>query len=309
MVLVEGIINGLIAGSILAMFAASFTLVFGVMDIPNMAHAALFAGGAYVFFHIQNQMGLPWILALVAAIVTIGVLSAVIEQYLLSPLYDRDEREYVFGVILVTLGVSFILERLYANVFGSRPFYLELGAVEEAQIAIGGTSVVYLDLLVVATAIGSFAFLHWLNNHTMVGYGLRAIVQDRELANIKGVNVDRLFLIAFVLGAVMVTLAGILYGAKFAVTPAMGFDLLVKAFIIVIIAGLGNVIRAGIAAYALGLYEAFATLQFSSYWIFASEFMVLIAFFLIKAAVLSEGSESVLDHVRTIFAERVGGGA
>jgi branched-chain amino acid transport system permease protein len=307
MVLVEGIINGLIAGSILAMFAASFTLIFGVMDIPNMAHAALFAGGAYVFFEVQNQMGLPWALALVAAVVAIGALSAVIEQYLLSPLYDRDEREYVFGVILVTLGISFILERLYANVFGSQPFYLDLGAVEQGQITIAGTNVVYLDLLIVAIAIGSFAFLYWLNNYTMVGYGLRAIVQDRELANIKGVNVDRLFLIAFVLGAVMVTLAGILYGAKFAVTPSMGFDLLVKAFIIVIIAGLGNIIRAGVAAYALGLYEAFATLQFSSYWIFASEFILLIAFFLIKAIVLSEGSESVVNHVQAVITNRVGG--
>lgn len=307
MVLVEGTINGLITGSILAMFAASFTLIFGVMDIPNMAHAALFAGGAYVFFQVQNQMGLPWIMALVTAVLVIGILSMLIERYLLSPLYDRGEQEYIFGVILVTLGVSFILERMYAQVFGSEPFYLDLGAVESGRIAIASTSIVYLDLLILGTAIGSFAFLYWLNNYTMIGYGLRAIVQDRELANMKGVNVDRLFLIAFVLGGMMVTLAGILYGAKFAVTPSMGFNLLVKAFIIVIIAGLGNVIRSGIAAYALGLYEAFATLQFSSYWIFASEFAVLIAFFLIKAVVLSEGSEGVTDHLRTVIAKRTGG--
>lgn len=298
MVLFEVLVNGLIHGSIFAMFAASFTLIFGVMDIPNMSHAALFAGGAYVFYALYGQMGIPWPVALIVALVLIAVLSALIENYLLSHIYERDEQSYIFGVILVTLGLATILERFYSDFFGAQPFYLDFPFLENNGFDLFGTNVVYLDITIVVLALASFAFLYWLNNYTITGYGLRAIVQDRELAHMKGIDVDRLFLVAFTLGGAMIAVAGIIFGGKFAITPAMGFELLVKAFIIVILGGIGNVLGAGVAGYALGIYESYAILYLNSYYIVSSEFAILILFFLLKAMLLSEGQESIREAIR-----------
>lgn len=298
MVLLESLINGLIQGSIFAVFAASFTIIFGVMDIPNMSHAALFAGGAYVFYQLVNLTGLPWFAGLVGAIVLIAIFGAVVEKVLLSPLYDRKESEYVFGVILVTLGLARILERGYAQVWGHSPKYISLGGIQENTVQVAGTSVSHLELVVIGFAVANFVFLYWLINHTELGLSLQAIVQDRELAIMRGIDVDRVFLIAFTLGSAMIAAAGVLNAAMFTLQPTLGFSLLIKAFIIVILGGIGRVMGAMVAGYALGIYEAFAVLYLSSYYIYASEFAVLIAFFLLKAIILSEGEDSLITGLR-----------
>ena len=307
MVLVESLVNGLIQGSIFAVFAASFTIIFGVMDIPNMGHAALFAGGAYVFHQLVNLSGLHWVVGIVGAILVISVLGAIIEKALLSPLYERKESEYIFGVILVTIGLASILERGYAQIWGHSPKSLSIGGLHDQSVTFLGTSVTHLELVVVGFAVGNFAFLYWLINYTEIGLSLRAIVQDRELAVIRGVDVDRVFLVAFVLGSAMISVAGVLNAAMFTLEPLLGFSLLIKAFIIVILGGIGRVMGAMAAGYALGVYEAFAVLLLSSYYIVASEFAVLIAFFLLKAVVLSEGEESLTKGLRRRVAGLVGG--
>lgn len=298
MVLLESLINGLIQGSIFAVFAASFTIIFGVMDIPNMGHAALFAGGAYVFYQLVNITGLPWVVGFVGAVIIIAVLGAVVEKVLLSPLYDRKESEYVFGVILVTIGLARILERAYAQIWGHSPKYIAVGGLEDESILIANTTISHLELVVIVFALANFVFLYWLINYTEIGLSLQAIVQNRELAIMRGINVDRVFLIAFTLGAGMIAAAGVLNAAMFTLEPALGFSLLIKAFIIVILGGIGRVMGAMVAGYALGLYEAFAVLYLSSYYIYASEFAVLIAFFLLKAVILQEGEDSLITGLR-----------
>lgn len=301
MVLLESLVNGLVQGSIFAVFAASFTIIFGVMDIPNMAHAALFAGGAYVFYQLVNLTGMPWPVGILGAIIVIALLGSVIEKVLLAPLYDRKESEYVFGVILVTLGLAFILERAYAQIWGHAPKYISIAGLQDRAITFAGTTTNYLEVVVFVFAIANFAFLYWLINYTEIGLGLRAIVQDRELAIVRGIDVDRVFMVSFTLASGMAAVAGVLNATMYSLEPSMGFSLLIKAFIIVILGGIGRVLGAMVAGYALGIYEAFAVLYLSSYYIYASEFAVLIAFFLLKAVVLSEGEESLVKGIRSRF--------
>lgn len=307
MVLTQSLINGLVQGSIYALFAAGFTIIFGVMDIPNMGHAALFAGGAYVFYHVTEVVGLPWYLGIVVAIAVLSILAAIIEQGLLSPLYGRDETDYIFGVILVTLGIAFILERAFGLVWGNAPLYLGIGALQDYPIDVGTGRINYLQVVVFVVAILNFAFLYYLTNYTTTGRSLRAIVQDRELAYMRGINVNRVFLKAFVLGTAMAAFAGVLNAAMFTLTPSMGFELLIKSFIIVILGGIGRIWGAAIAGYALGLYEAFAVLSLTSYYIFASEFALLILFFLAKGLLVPEGSGSLSDVVRERVNDFTGG--
>ncbi|GGL65999.1 branched-chain amino acid ABC transporter permease [Halocalculus aciditolerans] len=302
MVLLETLVNGLIQGSIYALFAASFTIIFGVMDIPNMAHAALFAGGAYVFYQATILTGLPWPVGIVVAVIAIGLLGAILERGIFARLYDRTESEYVFAIILATLGLARIFERAFAQVWGHEPKEVPLAGLQSGSLHAAGVTVTSLELLVFIFSIASFAFLYWVINHTETGLGLQAIVQDRDLARLKGVNVGRTFLIAFVLGSSMAGVAGVLNAAMFSLTPDMGSSLLIKAFIVVILGGIGRVVGAAVAGYALGIYEAFAILYLSSYYIYATEFAVLILFFLLKAVVLSEGEDdlgaAIADRVR-----------
>lgn len=298
MVVSNAIINGLIIGSVYALFAASFTIIFGVMDIPNMAHAALFAGGAYVFHQMYQLMGLPWYVALVGATIAIVVIGAIIEQGLLKPLYGRSESEYIFGVILVTLGIATILEEAYGDYWSQAPTQVTIPILEGGTVTVLDTRLTYLNILVVGVAVGSFVFLYWLFNFTAIGRSIRAVVQDRELAYMKGVNVDRLFLLAFMLGSGMIAIAGVLNAALFTLTPSMGFELLIKAFIIVILGGFGNIRGAAVAGFGLGIYEALAVQFLQSYLIFASEFGLLIVFFLGKAVFSSNQLSPVVVQFR-----------
>jgi len=300
MALSDAIINGLIQGSVYALFAASFTIIFGVMDIPNMSHAALFAGGAYVYYQLSSLMGYHWMLGVIGGILVIVGLGVVIEQGLLKPLYDRSESEYIFGVILITLGVARILEEAYGSIWSRAPLNVNISYLQGtgAIVNVFGIRVTYLNVLVVAVAVANFALLYWLINSTGIGRSIRAVVQDRELAYMKGINVDRLFLLAFMLGGGMIAVAGILNAALFVLEPSMGFNLLIKAFIIVILGGFGNILGAALAGFGLGLYEAFAVQQLESYYIFGSEFLLLIVFFLAKALLSTERSSPVIVQLR-----------
>ncbi|MFB6142200.1 MAG: branched-chain amino acid ABC transporter permease [Halorientalis sp.] len=300
MAITDAIVNGMIQGSVYALFAASFTIIFGVMDIPNMAHAALFAGGGYVYYHLADVMELPWFVGIVGGTIAIVVLGAVIEKSLLKPLYGRSESEYIFGVILITLGVARILEEAYGSIWSRAPLSITISELQGAgrTVEVFNIPVTYLNVVVVAVAVANFVFLYWLINYTSIGRSIRAVVQDRELAYMKGIDVDRLFLFAFMLGSGMIAVAGILNAALYTLEPSMGFSLLIKAFIIVILGGFGNILGAAVAGFGLGLYEAVAVQQLSSYYIFASEFFLLIVFFLVKALVSTERSSPVITQLR-----------
>ena len=283
MAIAETIVNGLIQGSLYALFAASFTIIFGVMDIPNMTHGVMFATGAYIFYYVFEVMGLPWYIGVVGGIVSVAVMGVVIERVFLDQLYEREESEYVFGVILVTFGLALIGEQFIGQFFGHDNYLIEIPVLLNTSYDVFGATVNLAQLAIVVYGAVCFLFLYWFTNHTLMGHSLRAIEQDRELAYMKGVNVEWVYLFTFVLGAVMISIAGILYGTLFSLSPGMGFNLLIKSFIIVILGGIGRIYGAAVAGYGLGLYEAFAISFIDSYFIFASEFLALIIFVLIKA--------------------------
>jgi len=285
MSIAQNVINGLIQGSLYALFAASFTIIFGVMDIPNMAHGAMFAVGAYVFYQVYEILALPWFVALACSIVVVGALGAAIERGFLDRLYGRDDSEYVFGVILVTFGLGLIIERFIGQFWGYDNLVIEMPLLQDHAFLVAGVSVTLAQIVIILFGVGSFAFLYWFSNHTLMGHSLRAIVQDRELAYMKGIDVERVFLYTFVLGSAMISIAGVLYGTMFTLSPDMGFNLLIKSFIIVILGGIGSIFGAGIAGFGLGMYEAFAIAYLDSYYIFASEFLLLIAYVLLKSIV------------------------
>jgi branched-subunit amino acid ABC-type transport system permease component len=283
----EILVNGIILGSFYALFAASLTLIFGVMDIPNLAHGALFAMGGYLFVQIYQIMGFHLIIAIFGTIILVSIISVAIEVTLFRPLYKRDESDYIFGIILVTFGLAQIFERLFAQIWGHESLSVRISVLENRAV-IFGNSVTYSKLLVLGTVIALFLFLYLLIFQTEFGLKIRAIVEDRRLAYNRGIDIKKVYSYTFALGASMVAIAGILNSLMFNVYPGVGFELLIKSFVIVILAGLGRVISAGVAGFGLGVYESYAINFLSGTDILMSEFGLLILYFIVKSILESE---------------------
>jgi branched-chain amino acid transport system permease protein len=236
------LLNSLFYASVLFLIAAGLSLIFGVMRIVNLAHGNLYGVGAFVTAWLVGgalALGIPagWLFLLLpvgaAAVALIGV---VIEPLLLRPLYSRPE-EYQ---LLVTFGLVLILEDLIKMVFGGSPLTADALMDTLPSIPIG--RLIYPGYNIVVIAIGALAALAlWAGIYkTKFGVMLRATSQDRRMASALGLNVSRVYIMAFAIGCFMAGLGGAIVVPSQAAVLGMGVDALVLAFVVVVIGGLGS---------------------------------------------------------------------
>jgi len=263
------IINGIVSGMILALVASGLTLIFGIMDVVNFAHGELFMLGAYVGTTTMVATGNFW-LALVVASVTIGLLGAVIQVTTLRPLLGRDP----LTTILATFGISLVLQNWALYKFGPvarkiqepftghfKLFYLEYPWY---RIAIA---------LLSAAIIGAL----WLfMKYGKYGIWIRATTQDRVMAQAMGIPVPLVHTMVFAIGAAMAAASGVLFGPLVGVNHAMGLDLILRAFIVVVVGGMGNLGGSILASIFLSMLEAFASIWVSPAQAVIVSFVVLI---------------------------------
>jgi branched-subunit amino acid ABC-type transport system permease component len=263
------IINGIVSGMILALVASGLTLIFGIMDVVNFAHGELFMLGAYVGTTTMVATGNFW-LALVVASVTIGLLGAVIQVTTLRPLLGRDP----LTTILATFGISLVLQNWALYKFGPvarkiqepftghfKLFYLEYPWY---RIAIA---------LLSAAIIGAL----WLfMKYGKYGIWIRATTQDRVMAQAMGIPVPLVHTLVFAIGAAMAAASGVLFGPLVGVNHAMGLDLILKAFIVVVVGGMGNLGGSILASIFISMLEAFASIWVSPAQAVIVSFVVLI---------------------------------
>ncbi|MGB0732228.1 MAG: branched-chain amino acid ABC transporter permease [Pontibacterium sp.] len=250
------LMDGVIYASWLFVIAAGLTLIYGVMKILNMAHGSFYAIGAYagaslVGFYFAGGYP-PWggyLLLLVAALAAGTIVGLLVERGVLRVMYGRDE----VVMILVTYGVLLVLEdviKLLGGVdayFAYQP-YTMLGRTKLAGLSFSNYDIV---LVVVSMLIG-FA-LWWGLNRTRQGKLLQAVIHSRDTAAFLGINVTRMFTVTFVIGAVLGALAGSLTAPGISVMPGIGVEVIVLAFAVVVIGGLGSVGGALVGALIVGL--------------------------------------------------------
>lgn len=255
------LVDGLIYASWLFIVAAGLTLVYGVMKILNLAHGSLYAVGAYaaaslVGWYFAHGYA-PWgsYLLLVASAVVAGAITALlIERGVLRIMYGRDE----VVMILVTYGVLLILEDVIKLIWGVGSYvafqpYGLLGRTKFENLSFAN-----YDLVLIGVA-GLVALMLWLSlERTRQGKLLRAVIHDREISTAMGVNVTRVFIVTFVIGGILGALAGALTAPALAVVPGIGVEVIVLAFAVVVIGGLGSVAGALIGALLVGIARAAA---------------------------------------------------
>jgi branched-chain amino acid transport system permease protein len=262
-------VNGVVTGMILALVASGLTLIFGIMDVVNFAHGELFMLGAYVGVLVLTATGSFWI-ALVLSALIVALLGAAMQVVTLRPLLGRDS----LNTILVTFGISLILQNYALWQFG--PVARKIGEPITSHFNLFYLTYPWYRILIAllsAAIIGSF----WLFlKYGKYGVWIRATAQDRVMAQAMGIPVPMVYTGVFAIGAAMAAASGVLFAPLVGVNHTMGLDWVLKAFIVVVVGGMGNLGGSIAAAIFISLLEAYAAIWVNPSQAVIVSFVVLI---------------------------------
>jgi branched-chain amino acid transport system permease protein len=246
----EQALNGLQFGLMLFLLAAGLTLVFGIMDMINLAHGSLYMGGAYLAAAAAEASG-SFLVGIVAAVVGMALVGALLERTLLRRLYARDH----LSQVLATFALILIANETVRMIWGPQPMMLNPPEALAGPIEIDGFLYPSYRLLIIAVGLAVAAFLYLLVAKTRVGMWVRAGAANRTMTEALGVNVPRLFTGIFALGTALCALAGALLGPLLAVQVGMGENILILAFVVVVIGGIGSIRGALVASLLVGIAD------------------------------------------------------
>lgn len=247
---------GVSAGSILLIIALGLTFTFGQMNVINMAHAEFIMVGAYTGYILQSEMGasanLSFWLSLPLAFLLAGLLGVLLEATLLRRLYGRP-----LDTLLVTWGVSLMLQQLARNLFGAQNVQVKAPSFLEGGIEIAGVTMSYTRLFIIGMVLLSLVAIWYFMGKTVHGTRMRAVVQNRPLAEASGVSTPPVDRTTFFIGSGLAGTAGVAIALLGSIGPTLGTAYIVSAFLVVIVGGLGSVKGAVIAAFALGIFNSY----------------------------------------------------
>lgn len=266
------VLTGLAYGMLLFMISSGLSVIFGLMNVVNLAHGAFYVMGVYIAFSLTNmQLGF-WV-ALVLGTLAVAALGVLIERFLLTRTYGNDLNE-----VLLTFGIAFILADVVRLIWGSQPRTLAEPAILTFRVAFAGVEFPAYRLFVVAVGCLVAALLWYFETKTRIGAIVRAGVDDREMISALGINVRQVFSGVFAFGAGLAALGGILGGPIRGMYPSQGFDVLVVALIVVVLGGLGTWKGAFVGALLVGMVQTLGLVYFPS--------LSLVIVFVLMAVVL-----------------------
>jgi len=283
--LLQNLLNGIAAGSIYALIALGYTMVYGILKLINFAHGDVFMIGSFVGFYAggylaKHNEGSPLNAALVmlASMIICGALGYLNERIAYRPLRNAPR----IASLITAIGVSFLLEYGGQFVFGPDPKFFPT-LIDKHLINIGGVVTTNYQLIVLAVAIAFMGLLQYIVYGTKFGRAMRAVSFNFETASLMGIPTDRVISMTFILGSMLAAVAGILFGLSYPkIDPLMGVMPGLKAFVAAVLGGIGNVPGAVVGGLLIGVIEAFVGgSQFSNYRD-AIAFVILIVILLFR---------------------------
>jgi branched-chain amino acid transport system permease protein len=283
--LLQNLLNGIAAGSIYALIALGYTMVYGILKLINFAHGDVFMIGSFVGFYAGGYLakhndGSPLNAALVmlASMIICGALGYLNERIAYRPLRNAPR----IASLITAIGVSFLLEYGGQFVFGPDPKFFPT-LIDKHLINIGGVVTTNYQLIVLAVAIAFMGLLQYIVYGTKFGRAMRAVSFNFETASLMGIPTDRVISMTFILGSMLAAVAGILFGLSYPkIDPLMGVMPGLKAFVAAVLGGIGNVPGAVVGGLLIGVIEAFVGgSQFSNYRD-AIAFVILIVILLFR---------------------------
>ena len=265
---IEQIINGLSTGSMYALVAVGYTMVYGIAKMINFAHGEIIMVGAYITYACMSVFGLPMILAVILSIIGCALLGIVTERVAYRPLRGSGS----LAVLITAIGVSYLLQNLFLIIFGSASLTFPK-IIPSGTIHLGAISMSYVTIATLVITAISTALLLFFINKTKLGKAMRAV------------NVDTTIALTFAIGSALAAIAGVIYGTKFSlINPYIGAMLGIKAFIAAVLGGIGSIQGAMIGGLIIGIAESFTITYISSAFSDAVVFGILIFILLIKPA-------------------------
>ena len=276
--LIQTLISGLSLGSIYALIALGYTMVYGIAKMLNFAHGDVIMVGAYSGIVAVAQMGLsPWVTVIVS-IAVCAVLGVVIEFCAYKPLRQAAP----LSVLITAIGVSYLLQNAALLIFGSQqmayPTLLKLPMLTVGSVQIDG-----ITLLTLAVTAALMAALTLFIDRTKLGKAMRAVSEDMDAARLMGINVNSTISFTFAVGSALAGIGSVLYCCSYPqATPTMGSMLGLKAFVAAVLGGIGSIPGAMVGGIAIGLCECFVSAIGLSAWKDAVTFAILIIVLLVK---------------------------
>src|SRR5690349_1228578 len=286
-------VDGLTIGSVYALIALGYTLVYGVLKLLNFAHGDVFMVGTFIGFGVLQLLGgttdpvVPvWLLLTIMVAVSMAGcagLGVAIERFAYRPLRDAPR----IAPLISALGVSFFLVNSMQLLFGAAPRNYDIFSLDNASLYLKGVNIgqVHVALLRIITIVSAFVLmlvLWYLVNRTRTGKAMRATSFDREAASMMGINIDRVIVFTFVLGSALAGAAGVLQSLRVPTTVAIGFITGLKGFTAAVIGGIGSIPGAMAGGLLLGFAESYAQGYISTKWSDLIVFSILILFMIFR---------------------------
>jgi len=272
-------LNGLIGGSVYAVIAVGFTIVFCATKFFNFAHGVVYAAGAYLGYTFFILLKINPVASFFLAIFIAAVLGVCIDRFFYFPLRKRKTSNLVF--LLASFGVFIFLQNLLQLIFGAQILTLRTGPVKEGHHFLGAV-ITSTQILIIVSSLVLF-FLCWLFiQKTKFGKAIRSVSDDTIGARVVGINSEKIIMITFAIGSALAGAAGILISLETNIEPTMGFNVILKGIIASIIGGMGSIPGALLGGLFLGLTENLGIWQIQAGWKDAIAFAMLILFLLFR---------------------------
>ncbi|MDH3691187.1 MAG: branched-chain amino acid ABC transporter permease [Gammaproteobacteria bacterium] len=271
-------LTGVNLGLMYALIAIGLTLIFGVMRIIQYAHGELFMLGAYVLYYWFGVLGWPYWLGVAASAVVIFVFGAILQLLLFRPLHGKN----ILYSLAVSMGLIFIISS--GGLLGFGTVVKGIPSVISGGVMVFGAFYTYERMVISIFSAVLLLSLWFFLQKTTMGMAMRAVSEDPEVSALQGINTRRIHWVAFGLGSAMAAVAGCLMGTLLSIVPTMGFAATIKAFMIVIMGGLGSVLGALIGGLILGFIDSFVTTLISADIAYIMGFVVIFVILVFKPA-------------------------
>lgn len=271
--------NGLIAGSIYALIAIGFSVIYRTVRFFHLSHGAVYAVGAYVAYSLTVQAGIHPIVSFFLASAIAGVVGITVDRLVYRPLRKQKAANLVF--LIASFGVFIFIQNLLQLLYGAQILTIRTGPIKEGHHILGAVITDTQILILIASCV-LLAVLWLFIQRTKLGKAMRAVADDPVAASVVGINPEKIILASFAIGSVLAGAAGILISLETNIEPTMGFNAVLKGIIASIIGGIGSIPGAVLGGFFLGIAENLGIWKIQAGWKDSISFLILIIFLLLR---------------------------
>ena len=279
--LLQQLANGLALGSVYALFALGFTLIFGVLEIISLAHGAVFMAGAFAGLTVATKFNLGIIPAIAAGMIAAGLFGLIIELIALRPL--RNRKHHHLAPMIATIGCATMITSLYQGVFGAEVYRFPFDIMPSTIFTVGGVRLELIQVVIIGTSFALMIVMAFLIRRTAWGTAVRAVAENSRTASLLGIPVERVYGITSFLSSALGGAAGVLTGLNFnAIHTYMGGPILHRGIAVIILGGMGDIRGAMLGGIILGFAEVLSVAYLSSDFRDAVSFGLLFLILLVR---------------------------